>query len=453
MKQAVLIIHGVGEQRPMGTLRSFVESLINGKAYRSKPDHLNNTLELRKLTHRTEDVDTDFYEYYWAFRFRDTKYSHVFSWASDLVRSDYVPERFKRVKHVLIGAFWFVVILLLWKLATIFMNTMEWPEFIEKAQAVMNGIGVIGAVFLFFAGRLIITYAGDAARYFNSAPDNIAERQLIKGDGIKVLLNLHDLKNRKGEPKYDRIIVVGHSLGSVVGYDILKHAWIQFNKDIHFDERKLTDEDISEVEPTILEALEAQGNQLWNLKASDKEQESYKQQTNIEFQKLQEQLWSSQKSDEEKWRVSHFITLGSPLTYADFFMAKNREEFEERVFQREFPVSPPTDAYDQSNPSDFKYTYNKRSQETLHHAAVFAITKWTNIYYEGDIIGGELGPLFGLGVNDIKAEITGVNNPHRSLTSHVKYWDRIPSANNEALEVLREAIVPHMYPSPEGSTD
>ena len=77
-KQAVLLIHGIGEQRPMDTLRGFVDTVWTthtqihtpqaGAAIWSKPDTVSESFELRRLTtgRHTGDVRTDFFEFYWA---------------------------------------------------------------------------------------------------------------------------------------------------------------------------------------------------------------------------------------------------------------------------------------------------------------------------------------------------------------------------------------------------
>lgn len=65
-------------------------------------------------------------------------------------------------------------------------------------------------------GRILSIF--DAARYLNAAPANIAERHAIRRDGIALLKKLHDPASG-----YDQIVIVGHSLGSVIGYDMLKH--------------------------------------------------------------------------------------------------------------------------------------------------------------------------------------------------------------------------------------
>ncbi|WP_420208240.1 hypothetical protein [Candidatus Electronema sp. JC] len=98
LRQAVVVIHGVGEQRPMETLRSFVKAVLPStlesaqKKYRSKPDQMSESFELRCLQAPNDRESrrpiTDFYEYYWAHHMRDSKYSSVLSWlAGLLVRS------------------------------------------------------------------------------------------------------------------------------------------------------------------------------------------------------------------------------------------------------------------------------------------------------------------------------------------------------------------------------
>jgi hypothetical protein len=91
-RQAVVLIHGIGEQRPMETLRAFVSAFLEDGTYHSKPDMLSDTDEMRRLKLRKFVADdpakstnpdwpeTDFYEYYWAHQMYGTTISHVVSW-------------------------------------------------------------------------------------------------------------------------------------------------------------------------------------------------------------------------------------------------------------------------------------------------------------------------------------------------------------------------------------
>jgi len=98
LKQAVVVIHGMGEQIPMQTIMGFTEavwttdadlidpmrpdSTTGGKRERNaiwfKPDARNRSYELRRLT--TESVaargSTDFYEFYWAHLMHGTAWEH-----------------------------------------------------------------------------------------------------------------------------------------------------------------------------------------------------------------------------------------------------------------------------------------------------------------------------------------------------------------------------------------
>lgn len=80
-------------------------------------------------------------------------------------------------------------------------------------------LGVILAAGYFLAGRFLTTNLADAVRYFSAGPSYVETRNWIRTEGIKLLIDHHNAG------KYDRIVVVGHSLGSVIGYDILRHAW------------------------------------------------------------------------------------------------------------------------------------------------------------------------------------------------------------------------------------
>ena len=85
-KQAVVLIHGIGEQRPMETLRGFVRSLLMVKnqekeaKFWSKPDKMSELLELRRLKTMGVQPKTSFYEYYWAHYMEGTKLIHILRW-------------------------------------------------------------------------------------------------------------------------------------------------------------------------------------------------------------------------------------------------------------------------------------------------------------------------------------------------------------------------------------
>ena len=73
-------------------------------------------------------------------------------------------------------------------------------------------------IVLYFALNALFlqSYLGDAARYFRNSPGNVTVRREIRKEAVDTLDALH------ASGKYDRIIVVAHSLGTVVAYDMLR---------------------------------------------------------------------------------------------------------------------------------------------------------------------------------------------------------------------------------------
>jgi hypothetical protein len=100
-KTAVVVIHGIGEQRPLGTIRDFVEtvyrrdrSLARGKSSESGmldmpivPDSSTGSSELRRLTTLADGPAkrTDFFELYWADIMDGTPVDMVTGWIRTLL--------------------------------------------------------------------------------------------------------------------------------------------------------------------------------------------------------------------------------------------------------------------------------------------------------------------------------------------------------------------------------
>jgi hypothetical protein len=246
----------------------------------------------------------------------------------------------------------------------------------------------------------------------DSVPANIIERQAIRSDGIRLLRKLHNAKDGNNA-KYTRIVVVGHSLGSVIGYDILKFYWADVNEKL----------------------LIASGS-----RAACKLKELDQCHTPESYQKAQDALIKALPLD-KPWRITDFITLGCPLTHADFLLAESKNDLNLLKEQRELPTSPP-----QKDKKTNRYSFDVKNErdevigEKLHHAAHFALTKWTNLYFPDDLIGGKLGPLFDYGVLDIKCDFF----PHRRsfgwLRSHTQYWSNDRDSSPTSVDYLKAII-------------
>lgn len=434
--QAVLMIHGIGEQVPMKTLRDFVDTTWTkdrsqryesdeGDLY-SGPDRISNNFELRRLitSRNKRGVRTDFFEYYWAHKVSDTKAWQVLKWIGGLLQRP-PNQSTKSVRFAWTTARWITVASMLLACALAF------PQ-VRNYVPIFKNIGLTITLFpIIFGGvinAVLLRTVGDAARYLTPAAYNITRRQEIRRAGVDILSKLIRQTNSDGSQKYDRIIVVGHSLGAVVGYDILTATWPIFS-------------------------VEGQTNQSLSYDALKKVEEASANPDEIDakaFRDLQYALREELRHNGSPWNVTDFVTIGSPLSHAAWLMADSDEDFEQKRTQREFPHCPPY-AFGNKEKGRFSYSVDRYDREEpyevrlLDHSAVFGPVRWTNIYFHsskilhGDVISGPVSHLFGRGIIDIQA-------PHparwNGLLSHLHYWKFDPrqTADNRHIKVTQEAL-------------
>lgn len=445
MKQAVVLIHGIGEQKPMETLRRFVSAVLppaedGQEAYFSKPDRMSELFELRRLKSRGR-TKTDFYEYYWAYNVDGTKLSHLARWFVGLLfrRWRNIPSGLKSVWLFS----WSIVI------ALAALTSLGYAAYIGEwiaAQPYYGPVWIITVLTLTALQGFLVYYVGDAARYLSPSPRNIALRQKIRTEGLQLLRHLHRSK------EYDRIVVVGHSLGSVIGYDLITRLWIEYNSVYDFKSRANTlAACLSEhkpPQPIIGHRLFEAGQAL----SPDGNGEALQS-----FRCAQFEGWKEQRTWGNPWRVSDFITIGSPLAHAVLLLASDRQDFNARKAQRELPTCPPVRdrkgyGYVDEVPRDLG-NGRRFSPHILHHGAAFAVTRWTNLYCPaylglfGDIIGGPLRDVFGAGITDVPTKVHGWRR--WTLLAHTAYWSgETPAAKttgpgNEpryALDALKDAL-------------
>jgi len=429
-RQAVLVIHGMGEQKPMDTLRRFVSAVwtrddnlhIKGslavRKWWSKPDPISKSYELRCITttQNKEGVCTDFYEFYWAYLMQGNAMEHLFAWILELLKKN--PFNLNVKLKLLYGAAY--VILLLGGLMLLNSTFGFLP--IPRGISFIAGVLVIPAF-----NRFLRTVLGDAARYLHPAPFNIKRRHEIRDAGVNALSRL-----LRSNQNYDRIIIAGHSLGSVIGYDILNYTWARFHKQVKKD---------PPFEHTALELLEAE------ILKRPLDQEA--------FREAQVAYAEELKQNGNPWTVTDFVTMGSPLTHAEALLAQDKKQLDERKEEREFPTCPPVmEVQQKQNGSVVKYMAypapkqidQDKTYRTPHHGAVFGPTRWTNLYFPsrnilwGDFIGGPLEDAMGKGVKDVA--LKEANREQPGFFRHNHYW-KFPEEQEETLphiESLREAL-------------
>ncbi len=406
----------------METLRSFVKTVWttnkgiqlphpNADAVYSKPYPLYQDFELRRLTtpENSAHIRTDFFELYWAHLMSGTKIAHLVGWAKTLLlrRPSTVP------RHLLL-AYWVCILLVLLGLI------MAYRTAALKAAGSVAPFWVSLTATLFVIPAvmgILLNIVGDAARYLHVAPENVDCRRAIRTMGVRVLKSLH----RRG---YDRIIVVGHSLGAVIGYDILYHTWAAFNED----------------KPSAGAPAYAALDALETLTASLIDGQDVEV---SKFQTAQRAYFNEMKANGVRWRVSDFITLGSPLAHAQILMARDATELTAKSNDRELPCCPPTLEISQHELATLRrFSYPPAAAARVpHHAAVFGPTRWTNLFFpcraifRGDLIGGPVQSVLGRGIRDIAVR----TRLWRGFFSHTLYWT--PEGGDDAhVAALRDAL-------------
>ncbi|MCE9583382.1 MAG: hypothetical protein K8T20_12925 [Planctomycetes bacterium] len=421
MKTAVVIIHGIGEQKPMDTLRGFVEAVIpdkeNKQKYYSKPDRLSETFELRRLQ-ETGRGGAHFYEYYWAYNVEGTNLWDVLVWLIQfaLRRRGDVPAGARPLS-------WLVRILGITLILLAVSGVLGWLKEWYGALVVFGPVWCSVLIMVLGVQYFLVRFLGDAARYMSPRPTNIKLRQRIRSQGVRLLRALHE----RGE--YDRIIVVGHSLGSVIGYDIITRLWQEYAESLPGLSDPGTQARIREcqarqvdVQPVLREELGTAGARL--RPGCSKDEVS-------EFRAAQLRGFREQRRLGNPWCISDFVTLGSPLAHSMLLLASGNEDFENRKRQRELPTCPPQSdergyAFSSSVPVDIGGG-KKFSPFLLHDGAPFAVTRWTNLYVPaplgllGDVVGGPVAPALGPGVKDIPVR-TGRRLLDYTILAHVRYW-------------------------------
>ncbi len=155
------------------------------------------------------------------------------------------------------------------------------------------------------------------------------------------------------------------------------------------------------------------------------------------------------------------MTLGSPLTHSEFLIASDLKDLEMRKQAREMPICPPyrealapgvldaaiaagglpiADPPQDTRLASFR-DFAQEGRWMLHHAAPFALVRWTNIHdpsrfvYQGDIIGGPLAETLGAGIEDV--DLRSIRG-QATWFSHSAYWQQDEDARQ--LAAVRSAI-------------
>jgi hypothetical protein len=475
-KQAVVVIHGIGEQKPMDTIKAFVDAvwvtdpdiapkwdgskipqgaaLPDPEQIWSRPDRRSGSLELRRITTRKSiatpsfpgGVRTDFYELYWADLSIGSTVQQVEEWVAVLLFRNPMT----RVPGKLISAW-----LLLWLLslavvilalatalpadAKIFsirvydiIFPLKWLSHFQDWQLAAATV-LLG----YLTHKFVVPYAGRVVRYTRATPDNIAARKDVRERGLQLLRDLHTAE-------YDRIILVGHSLGSIVAYDLLTYFWAE--KSAAHTMKTGTDEfaGLCRLAQATIDLMAPTNPAGGAGEAKRDPQTAFLEAQTSLCRALRQRPKPGPGETDSRWILTDLVTLGSPLTHAEFLVANSKDDLAQRKTSREFPSSPPTretqdpevadEAMKVGLPIDpllrqsfcFPLIGPSRDSWQLDHGAPFAVVRWTNIYdpaaliFLGDIISGPVAPAFGPGVGDVN--LKALTQRQSLRFTHTRYW-------------------------------
>jgi hypothetical protein len=296
-----------------------------------------------------------------------------------------------------------------------------WLWALNSPWSVATASAVIG-LYLIVNAAFLQSYLGDAARYFRGSPGNVAVRRAIRKEAVDTLDRLH----KSGQ--YDRIVVVAHSLGTVVAYDMLRAYFSRICDDLPPAGRLGRDFDDIDGAPWQPE----------DKTASIADRKALRTKARAVVANIA--AAAAKQLDEEPvhkvWLVTDFVTLGSALTHAYFLMCIGKpgkaldseddlkEDFARRVGEREFPTCPPKRL---DRDGLLTFTNPRTGNRQIHNGALFGLTRWSNIYFPrhqlfwGDAIGGALSTIFGYHIVDL--EVSTKKAGGDDFFTHTAYWD------------------------------
>ncbi len=320
----------------------------------------------------------------------------------------------------------------------------------------------LGLVFWQLKRDFLVPVMTESARLFSPSPSNIPNQDRIRKRGVQLLDALH-----APGADYDRIVFLAHSLGTAVTYNLLTYYWGKVYN--HLDHRGSAGERnaAQAAAAAVAEAGEARDDARKAGETGSGAAEDY----NLKFRRwraatrrygaaLRRPVAHGERTRLSPWRVSDFITIGSPLTYASLLLETLDETFLDQVrVYRRYATCPPQSL----ETADGSYSFTLPDGRP-HHAALYAATCWTNLYFPnkgivwGDIIGGEIaGSLepnpakgkpsrLGYGVLDVALP----HDPRLGSFTHNAYWPwptwADPDLPPAHIEALRSAF--HFFADP-----
>lgn len=446
VRQAVVIVHGMGEQKPNETLRGFIGAALppnpNAESgYYSRPDKVTDSFEARRFLAPPYEEDgveknaqTEFYEYHWSHMMQGNRLDDMLSTVKRILLQ--FPWKVPSGLRVVWLLIWAAFIWAIWAFISGPFSDVNLSDIAaETLIRTLVGGGVVAFGLTYVVTKVLPSWITksfvDVVRYLDTTPRSYDARRKIRAGMVDLLRGLHD------SGRYQRIVLVAHSLGAYIAYDGIQHLWAEMNK-IHGGPATLPPGD--DGVPVGLKKLEEAASALGDAPSEAEV---------TEYQDAQNALWRGLRAQGNPWLITDFISVGTPMYMADQLLTKNRERFNGLVARTEIVTAPPrADGADYNNIYNTKlwFSWKNGSRRVLYHGAPFATVRWTNMWFPaagglfGDWFAGPLAPLFGSGVKDIKLE---GNAPKRLIPgyAHALYFKFPNDESDESVtKELRDAL-------------
>ena len=436
IRTAIVFVHGLPqERRPLDTLDAFTKAALGPDAVvHPRPVEATDSYEARRYV-TTDPHCVEIFEYDWQFHQSARRYAGLVPMILRVLlrRPRNVPDPLFGIWRAVWLALLTPVVLALCLLTVggYFLSTgvPAWiVGLISSALVLAIGLGAFRTVSVALTRSFVTAGFVDVARYLDPLPQSYAARRAIRGGLVDLLYVLH-------QGRFARVVIVAHGLGAYIAYDALLSLWAETHE-------------LHATPPTGLAHLAALEDGARELKP-DRDVD--------EFQTLQHALWQDLRMQGNPWRITDFVTIGTPMALADLFVARpsvvsglstsdpqNRAALFDRLVRRGVVMRcpPRSEAQPVDGPDTTDVSFAHRGSDVLSSQAPFAVTSWTNLWYptergslRGDWFGGALRPLYGLGVRDVPVPDDRPDGLRRGA-AHLRYFTRPDSALTRGLRAV-----------------
>jgi hypothetical protein len=433
-RTAVVVVHGLLEWRPLENFDRIAKTILTpGRPYFPRPPEVTDSYEARRYYVEGADGsgDVELFEYHWSYLMTSGRYAglaptmmRVF-----LRRPANVPDPLYGVWRATWLALLTPVVLAVVVLGLggyyLSIGVPAWLVGLVSSVLVLAiGLGAFRIMSTALTRTFFTVGFVDVARYLDPLPESYAARRAIRAGLVDLLYTLQ-------QGHFARVVVIGHGLGGFVAYDALTALWAETHE-LHAGPLQ---------EPTSLAGLtdlETAAEMTSDPAGLD------------EYQARQFELWQHLRMQGNPWRITDFVTIGTPMALADMLLTRppvaaglkptdaRHGLFDGLLGRGVLATCPPrsertpVDGTTEGRP---RYGWcSGGGRELLGPQSAFAVTRWTNLWFpvkrggvRGDWFGGPLRPLFGVGIRDVVVE---GNLPARRApgAAHVAYF-RHPDAD------------------------